>query len=69
VYQSIEGFCEYLLIAQERPHVIQYVHQPGGKWLRSEINGLEATLPLESLGFTLSLRDIYQRVTFQSGIA
>jgi Uma2 family endonuclease len=68
-YQSIESFCEYLLIAQERPHVIQYVRQPGSKWLRSEINGLEATLTLESLELTLSLRDIYQRVDFQSGTA
>ncbi|MBI1764721.1 MAG: Uma2 family endonuclease [Acidobacteria bacterium] len=63
-YQSIESFREYLLIAQDRPHVIQYVQQEGGKWLRSEHHGLDAVLELEALDFSLPLNEIYQRVTF-----
>lgn len=63
-YQSSESFREYLLIAQGRPHVIQHVRQPDNKWLRSESDGLNAELTLESLNLTLSLAEIYQRVTF-----
>lgn len=63
-YQSIESFREYLLIAQDRPHVIQYVRQAGGKWLRSEHQGLDAVLELESLNLALPLSEIYQRVSF-----
>lgn len=63
-YQSIESFREYLLIAQDRPHVIQYVRQEGGKWLRSEHHGLDAVLELEALNLSLPLSEIYQRVTF-----
>lgn len=63
-YQSIASFCEYVLIAQDRAHVIQYVRQADGKWLRSEHQGVGAVLELESLGIRLALRDIYQRVNF-----
>jgi Uma2 family endonuclease len=63
-YQSIETFREYALISQERPHVIQYVYQAKNKWLRSEIEGLESELALESINVTLTLRDIYERVNF-----
>ncbi|MGH9752343.1 MAG: Uma2 family endonuclease, partial [Blastocatellia bacterium] len=32
-YQSIESFREYLLVAQDRPHVTHYARQHRGKWL------------------------------------
>src|SRR5215475_6651388 len=35
-YQSIESFREYLLVAQDRPYITQYVRQPNGQWLRSD---------------------------------
>ncbi len=64
-YQTIASFREYLLVAQDRPHVVQYVRQPNDKWLRSEVTGLDGELTLETINCTLTLRDIYQRVTFQ----
>lgn len=63
-YQSIESFQEYLLVAQDRPHVTQYVRQPGGKWLRADIIGLESEVSLESLGVTLPLTEIYWQIAF-----
>ncbi|MGE0127435.1 MAG: Uma2 family endonuclease [Blastocatellales bacterium] len=65
-YQSIESFREYLLISQSRPHIIHYVRQSKGKWLRSEVDGLNNEIVLESLNVTLSLKDIYQDVEFQT---
>jgi len=64
-YQSIESFREYLLIAQDRPHIIRYVRQTNG-WLRTETDGLENAVTLESLVVTLPLSEIYARVKFPS---
>lgn len=63
-YQSLESFQEYLLVAQDRPHVTHYLRQPGGKWLRSDIVGLESAVRLESLDVTFPLSEIYWQVSF-----
>lgn len=65
-YQAIESFKEYLLVSQDRAHVIQYVRQPDGRWLRTDIIGMDSSVKLESVGVTLSFGEIYRRVEFQS---
>jgi Uma2 family endonuclease len=65
-YQSIETFQEYLLISQERPHVIQHLRQAKRRWLRIEIEGLDSEVALESVNATLTLSEIYERVNFQT---
>ncbi len=62
--QSIESFQEYLLVAQDRPHVTRYVRQADNQWLRADIIGLENSIELKSLGVTRSLTEIYQSVKF-----
>ena len=62
-YQSIESFSEYLIIYQDRPHIIQHIRQAKG-WLRLDLIGLDSVVQLESLKLELSLRDIYERVNF-----
>ncbi len=64
-YQSIESFREYLLVAQDRVHVTHYVKQPGGGWLRFELEGLGSVLTLQTVNCTLALRDIYRAVNFE----
>lgn len=63
-YKSIPNFREYLLLAQHRPHVAQFVRQPDGKWLHTEVNELGAGLYLPSLDCTLSLNDVYEGIEF-----
>ena len=63
-YQSIASFQEYLLVAQERPHVTRYVRQADNQWVRSDFIGLDSAVELKSLGVTLSLSEIYQGVSF-----
>ncbi len=63
-YQSIESFREYLLVAQDRPYVIQYIKQSRKRWLRIEHEGLDGEVQLESLGITLTLAELYERVKF-----
>ena len=63
-YQTIESFQEYLLVAQDTPHVTRYVRQLDNQWLRADIIGLESSVELKSLDVTLALGEIYQAVTF-----
>ena len=58
-YQSIESFQEYLLVAQDAPHVTRYVRQPDNQWWRADFIGLESSVELKSLGVTLTLSEIY----------
>ncbi|MGB9178663.1 MAG: Uma2 family endonuclease, partial [Pyrinomonadaceae bacterium] len=64
-YKSIPSFKEYLLIAQHRPHVTQYVKQSGGSWSYCEVNALTDTLQLPTLDCVLSLSEIYLDVEFE----
>ena len=63
-YRSIDSFKEYLLVAQDRPYVTQYVRQADGSWLRTDIEGLDTELEIVTLSCKLSLRDIYSLVEF-----
>ncbi len=63
-YKSIPSFCEYLLIAQRRPHVTQYVRRGDGFWLQREYNSLDEVIEIESLDCKLAMKDVYRRVTF-----
>jgi Uma2 family endonuclease len=65
-YKSITSLREYLLIAQHRPHATHYVRQEDGSWDYTEINGLEGSVELPSLGVTLKLVDIYRNVEFET---
>jgi Uma2 family endonuclease len=63
-YKSIPEFCEYLLIAQHRPHVTQYIRQNDSSWLQYEFNDLTDVIKLTSVGAELSLQEIYENVSF-----
>jgi len=65
-YKSIPSLREYLLVAQHRPHITQYVKQDDGSWRYSEINDRAASLRLPSVDVVLELHEIYQDVTFPS---
>lgn len=65
-YQSIDSFREYLIVSQDRPHVIQHIRQSKGRWLRIEVEGLDGEVALESVNVTLPLSEIYERVKFQT---
>ena len=62
-YRRIESLQEYVLVSQQMPRVERFVKRPEG-WLFSDVDGLEATVRLESIDCTLALSDIYDRVTF-----
>lgn len=63
-YRTIESFVEYLLIAQDRPHVEHYVRQLDRSWLLYETNSLDDTIQLKSVPCSLSLSEIYDKIDF-----
>src|SRR5262249_33932501 len=64
-YKSIPSLREYLLIAQHRPHITQYVKQSDRSWGYTEVNDLGDTLYLPSVDVTLRLSEVYQDVEFE----
>lgn len=64
-YQSIPGFCEYLLIAQDQIAVTQFVKQGANAWLRSDY-GPGDTIQPASLGCELNLDALYRDINFES---
>ncbi len=63
-YKSIESFTEYILIAQDRPHVTQFIKQEENNWLNREFNALADKFHLASLDCQLELSELYQDVEF-----
>ncbi|KAF0216989.1 MAG: hypothetical protein FD167_5161, partial [bacterium] len=64
-YKSIPSFCEYLLVAQHRPHITQFVKQNDNKWLNTEANSLTESLYLPSIDATLLLEEVYLGIEFK----
>jgi Uma2 family endonuclease len=64
-YQKISSLQEYLLVAQDRPRIEQYIRQPQG-WAYREAVGLDAELTLPSIDCTLWLKAVYQKVSFDA---
>ena len=63
-YRKIADLREYLLVAQDQPHVEHYVKQPDGTWLFSEVENRDSTVYLPSLDCSLSLAEVYAKVDF-----
>jgi len=63
-YKSIPSFTEYILIAQDRPHVSQFVKQADNSWLNHEFNSLEESFHLASLDCDLALAELFEEIVF-----
>lgn len=62
-YGSLPSLTDYLLIAQDRAAVEQRTRTEQG-WQLAFHYGLEAVVPLPSIGCELRLSDVYDRVRF-----
>jgi Uma2 family endonuclease len=63
-YRTLISLQEYLLVAQETPHLVHYVRQPDHTWVLSETRRLDDTLYLPSISCHLSLAEVYAKVSF-----
>ena len=64
-YKSIASFTEYLLVAQDRPHVTQFIRHENGFWLQTEFNSLDEDFHLRSVDCNLTMREVYQDIVFE----
>jgi Uma2 family endonuclease len=67
LYRGLLGLRQYLLSAQDRLAIDVFTRQPDGRWLLEAATDPDAPTPLESNGCTLLLREVYDKVEFESG--
>jgi Uma2 family endonuclease len=65
LYRSIESLRDYLLVSSERVSAELFTRQTDGRWILSGATALEDTIELQSVGCTLRLADIYEKVQFE----
>ena len=61
-YKSILEFGEYLLVAQDRPHVARRSRLDHETWSETVFDSLSATIRLETAGVDLAMREIYEGI-------
>jgi len=53
-------------VSQTEPRVEVFRRQPGGHWLLSEFVGLQAACHFDSVGASVALAEIYDKVAFDA---
>ena len=64
-YRALPSLQEYVLVSQDRPLVEHYVRKQD-QWIFTEIDSLQGTLVLPSLGCELPLAEIYLKLQFKT---
>jgi Uma2 family endonuclease len=62
-YRTLDSLTEHLLVAQDRYRVEQYVRQADSQWVLSDYRSLDQVVELQSIGCSLLLRDVYDKVS------
>jgi Uma2 family endonuclease len=63
-YREIPTLEQYVLVAQDHPYALTFTRQDGGGWLMLPYLGVDAVVPLASLGVELPMGEIYANVKF-----
>jgi len=63
-YRTLDSLAEHLLVAQDEVRLEQYVRNPDGSWLLLDYRSLDDVAELKSIGCSLTLRDVYDKVRF-----
>ena len=63
-YRRLPTLTEYVMLSQFQPFAEHYTRQSDSQWVLTEVVGLDAALPLASLGCALPLSAVYERVEF-----
>ncbi len=62
-YQKIASLREYLIVAQDAPHITRYERR-GRRWARQDVGDLNGSLELTSINSPVLIRDIYEGIAF-----
>ncbi|MBI4535905.1 MAG: Uma2 family endonuclease, partial [Ignavibacteriae bacterium] len=61
-YRSLDSLKEYVLVAQDKPHVEVFVRQGDRRWVLSEFSREDDVIALDSVACSLPLKEIYHKV-------
>lgn len=64
-YRKAESLKEYLLIAQDKHRIEQFLKQNDGSWLFLETSNLEGVVKLRSINCELLISDVYHKVELE----
>lgn len=64
MYSSVGSLREYLLVAQKYPHISHFQRDDNADWTVRMVHGLDAAVEVASIGCTLRLADVYDKVEF-----
>lgn len=62
-YQAVPSVEQIIFLEQDRPFALSWTREAGG-WRRAEVEGLDATLDMPSLGAALPFLEIYDGFPF-----
>ena len=63
-YRRIESLREYVLISQKEALVERFQRNPDNTWTMTESRGMETALALASVGISIPLSEVYDKVDF-----
>ncbi|KXK57229.1 MAG: Uma2 family endonuclease [Chlorobi bacterium] len=64
MYRQLPSLREYILIAQDRPFVDQFIRDDEDRWFVLMTQGLESVLTLQSCGVSIPMSALYENVEF-----
>lgn len=64
-YRQIPSLQDYLVVYQDEPRVEHHRRTEDGNWLLRELFGTEHVLEIASLGISLPLSEVYDKVQFE----
>ncbi len=64
-YRKLPSLREYLVVSQDAPHVDRFVVDDLGRWSLTDASGLEDSFELTSVGCSLRLADVFDRIEFE----
>jgi Uma2 family endonuclease len=64
-YKTIPTLQDYVLISQHHP-LVEHYRRDGDNWIHASAAHPDASIHLPSIDCTLSLTDIYEKVTFEN---
>jgi len=63
-YRTIASLQDYILVSQNEPRVEQYTRQENNLWVLRDYETLDDVLTVASIGISLPMRAIYNRIEF-----
>jgi len=66
-YRTIESLKDYILVDQNQIRIEQYTRQADSTWTLRDYQRLDEELKIDSIGVSIALNGIYERVEFTVG--